>query len=1016
MAIYVLRDQTLTGGGSLAGRTINTVYQDTYLIPPEDPTESGTTTGAAGVSGCGNIAFESWCVRTDVHPFPYFGPVDYTVGFTVTVTDPLLGTTTNSAGTVYSVANKSILDIVGTGSWSISIDCELCLEVIDPTTPVGSGSGAVNYKPDPPVGRTYRLFYRKKAGGNYSVSASLGPASATRTGTFAVAAELPYPDSLSQTAYASVGQTVGGTARSITSQVSGTWRGAEIGTSLSSSGTHGYAQMSNSVGVVAVATCGNDPIADTGNARATRSVAVPLTYNLGAIFKAMETDYPDTFLLEYERAGTTVFTNVTNAFGETRTYRSESGQTEVQGGAEDLDTYNYPSDFGAIALRVDSGSAFANKEPDTDLSVFLKDRLMSAIAIETPGSTNDLTGTDSALGGSPWGVRRSYTTLTPPWRGLMGWRYLEIIIAETGGASAGAAVTIKIGTKEWTQDKTGSNLTAPGSGNSATFTIDLCSPSNTTTSVDSIDTTYPYSNDWQADGGDEDTYWRVGEGDYSGVMQATEIRIEVGTNRTFTITSIKGVRTIANTVNATNLPAHNAWVDQRPPTVVAETLDEPTTTYHYVRQSYEVDLEGRLLAAEWSDTEWQKTVGGVSGVTTHTLYIRTIEWLANRINLQRLCPGWTAAIAAPVPGTGPQAWYHRQREMHSLLGGGYYWVPPVGATAGYWSRGIDADQRKNTEGAIVLPWQGNFVRLNACPGNVGDVFKHNTGEDTGSLYLKAAKVFRTQGVGMALIEASGLPDAAATLTLRQNSTVRGTGTTDAYGYAQTGASYAKGDDGSLTLEFDPAHTASYDAKARKRRHFRSRIVEVEEGDWICHYRHSHDRACLYTFISGTGLVVWDFMYEPTDPNSTKTQTIIDSSSNCKMPTAWFRKENFHELVYLRGTQPYYGRSHRYVREWTLETIPGTAESITACEQAGRLIVALYHNNQWFVLVGLFNSTTGSYTFSSEQPLLPVNSAKPKGHLSTRRDNVIEFAYLNSSGAPRLVRCANLSKNAVGTWT
>ncbi len=815
MAVYVLRNQTLSGSGDLVGQLEWTRYGD-GVRPPEDPIRNGQSEGQCSITGAGSFSFEPYEIVTG--SFPSFS---YEVGWKVTVTDPLGVSSSDQDGTVYSGSGKQYISDDRTGSWSASIDCELCLEVTDPSTPSGTGSNAVNYNPDPPHGRTYRLFFRRRNGGSWSISASLGATSASRSGTFANNTEIGIPDVIISTVEAFAEQEADDTPFSIDGKISGTWRNAQIGTTIDATGSHGSAYADNTNGVKITATCVADPIGDAGSAYATRSLAVPLVFDLDAQLRAMEVGYPDSLTLEYQRAGATVDVTANGSYADNgRTYRSESSEVWVKDGTttEDSDTYSHPSNWGPISIGIKSSSASSNNEPTSDLKLLLKDRKMNALSVETPESTANLTGSDSALAGSPWGVERSYTGLANGWQGLMGWRYLEVIIAETGGASSGAAVTIKIGSKSWTKDKDGTALTAPGSGNSRTWYIDLCSPSSESATTDTCDTTYPYDGDWSALGGGEDNYYRTGTGPYSGVNRATSIRIEVGSSRTFTITSIKGWRVIAETVRSTNLPTHDNWIEQRPATVVSEA---DTTTYHKVRQSYEVDLDGRLIAAEWSDTEFETTVGGASGVYTHTLYQRSLKWLVDRINAVSLCPGWSATIIAPASGTGSQEWYNRDRELHGLLGGGYYW------SSGAWVSGIDIAQRTQAGGAQTLLWQGGFTELTNCPGDVGDVFEHDTGATSGTLELKAAKILRSQGVGLSLTTA-GVSKNSSVLTLTQG-TPKGTGTSGTNGYAQTGSPFGNGNGGDFTLDFDGGDTGTYAAKARKRRHFRSKVVETGGG-------------------------------------------------------------------------------------------------------------------------------------------------------------------------------------------
>lgn len=822
MAVVVIREATLTGSGDLGGRTVVTLYGD-LAIPPEDPTRAATTDGSVDIPGIGSVVWSSWSLNTGTTP----GAYTYDVGFEVEVTGPDASTASDTAGDTYTVTTtKVIAEEDGTGTWEMSAVCQLCIEITKPTPPSGTGAGT--YLPDPPHGTTHRIFWRKKSGGAWSVTATIGAATATVSGTFGSAAELPYPDSYSLMAHATAESVASAGGESATATTSGSWRGGTIGADRTASGTHGSASATASGGAEATATATDDPVEDSAEAYATMDVAVPLDYTIDGQLRAMEAAYPDTMTLVYQRAGTTADVSATGSYGDSRTYRSESSEVWVKDGptTEDSDSYSHPSNFGAISLSVKSSSATSLSEPTTDLYLLLKDRAMNALAIDVPTTTADLTGTDSALGGTPWGVQRDWTGTALGWQPLMGWPYLEVVVAETGGAGSGAAVTVKIGGKEWTKDRDGVALTAPGSGSSATWVLDLCSPTNQSATTDATDTTYPYDEDWSDFGGDEDDRYRTGEGPYTGLHRATTLRVEVGTSRTFTLTSVKGLRDGAAAVACTNLPAHNAWTQQRPDTIVSEA---DTTTEHLVRQSFMVDMEGRLLAAEWSDTEWDRTTGGVSGVVTHTLYERSIEWLYDRVTAAALCPGWTTTISAPVVGTGLAAYYNREREMHGIEGGGYRWeAPSVSYPAGRWVSGIDREMVSSGGSAQTLVWQGGFTILTACPGNVGDVYQHADSDTDGVLTLKAAKILRNQGVGMSL-DLDGLRQASATLTLTQASTARGTGTSDADGYAQTGSSYGRGDGGDVQLDFDGGDAGTYPGRARKRLHFRGRVSEQGGG-------------------------------------------------------------------------------------------------------------------------------------------------------------------------------------------
>jgi hypothetical protein len=806
----------MTGGGDLSGRN-TTTCRGTGVIPPEDPEKSATTDGTISVWGLFSL---SW---TSASPIVSTSPPSrtYTVGFTVAVSGPGGSSDTDTAGTSVTTSAKVIQSEDGTGSWSVSAECEWCLEVTEPT--VSSGAG---YYPDQPITTSHRLFLRTKSGGAWSADISLGGAAASISGTFASATELSMPDGLSLAANATVESAGGAGGETATAETLGEWRGAAVAESRSVSGANGSA-TADGTGCTATATCDDD---EGGSAASSLSVAVPLSYSLEAQLRAMEHAYPDSLTLSYQRGGATVDVSATSSYSDSRTYRSESSHVETTDTSNVTtdDDYSYPSDFGAISLQVKSTSLTALLEPTTDPWVLLKDRYMAAVTVEVPADSGNLSrGADSALAGSPWGVVRSFAAATPAWQGLMGWSYLEIVAAETGGASAGAAVSIKIGSRTWTQDYTGAALTTPGSGASATWRIDLTAP-DASGPTDATLTTYPYNDNWDTAGGDEDDYYRTGEGSLSGVLYATSIRVEVGSSTTLTLTSVKGKRTSANTVYATNLPAHRAYFSERPDREVSEA---GTTTVYRVRPCFYIDLEGRQLAAEWSDISWQQTTGGMSGVVTNSVDRHSIDWLASRINGGFLTPGWSATIvAAAYSATGLAAWYNRERSIDGLLGSGYHWLrPSLSGPSGAWVSGLDWAMRPSG-GAATIPWQGGFTTLTSCHGNPGDLYLHGNEGTAGTLVLVGAKIMRAQGIGTAY-DSDGLRESGQSLTADQGGAV-GSGTTDSLGYAQTGLNYPRGDGGSTSLSLR-GHTGVFTTYARYRLRWRAKEATTPAGCLVC---------------------------------------------------------------------------------------------------------------------------------------------------------------------------------------
>ena len=821
----VLRAETLTAGGDIAGA--NTSYLvGTVTIPPEDPSRAITTEGSASVSGLGSISWES------SSPIVASSGSNrtYRVGYTVNVVGPDSSTDTDQAGDDWTVTTTTLIKSkAGTGSWSLSAECELCEEWDTDTIPSGTGSDATGYNPDPPHDRYRRVFWRTKSGGAWSVSCSINAASASVSGTFASATELPYPDTGSASA-AATAEGSNTTSESGTASTECNYRTATITTGASA--TSGGASAS-ATGTTASATAATD--GDGGSySSASWTAAVPFAWSLDAQLRAMEAAYPDSIILRREGHGTTVDTSAvtTGAYSTSDTDRYETctASATSESNVTVTDTDGIPSTFGPISLSIKSSSASANQEPTTDLRILMHAREMAGITLSYPASVNVTAGTDSSLGGSPWGRTRSWAAVGPGWVGMMGWRYLSVPVTTASGTGSQSA-TVRIGSKTWTQDYTGATLTTGTSGGAAvTWVIDLCSP-DSSTATDDTDTTYPYNGDWDVSGGDEDDYYRTGEGVYSGIMRAVSLSVEVGASASLTLGTFTLTRTDTNDALVTVLPPHVAWVEARPSRVVSEA---DTTTEYFARQTFVVPTEARLLSLEWTDTDWNRTTGGTSGVVTHTVTRHPLTWLQDRINNNGLSLGWSVTMDAPaVAGSGVAVWYNRAREVHDLLGGGYWFEPfSVSYPTGRWRSGIDFVAVGKPGGVLTsygLKHQCRYYRLLACPGDVGDIDFHLSTDTTGATPLKASKILRCQGEGMSL-DTSGVASSGDTVELTQT-TSRGTGTTDTYGYGQTGSDYGFGAGGDVTVTLG-GQSGSYPARARKRLHFRAKPV-TDSGSGLC---------------------------------------------------------------------------------------------------------------------------------------------------------------------------------------
>ena len=516
-------------------------------------------------------------------------------------------------------------------------------------------------------------------------------------------------------------------------------------------------------------------------------------------------------------------------------------------------------------------------------------REMAGITLSYPASVNVTAGSDSSLGGSPWGRTRSWAAVGPGWVGLMGWRYLSVPVTVASGTGSQSA-TVRIGSKVWTQDYTGATLTTGTSGGAAvTWVIDLCSP-DASTATDATDTTYPYNDDWDVAGGDEDDYYRTGEGVYSGVMRAVSLSVEVGASASLTIGTLALTRTDTNDALVTVLPPHVAWVQARPNRVVSEA---DTTTEYFARQTFVVPTEGRLLSLEWTDTDWLRTTGGASGVVTHTVTRHPLTWLQDRINNNGLSLGWSVTMDAPaVSGSGVAVWYNRAREVHDLMGGGYWFEPfSVSYPTGRWRSGIDFVAVGKPGGVLTsygLKHQVRYYRLLACPGDVGDIDFHLSTDTTGTTPLKASKALRCQGEGMSL-DSSGVASPGDTVELTQT-TSRGTGTTDAYGYAQTGADYGFGAGATAILAVG-SESESYTPRARKRLHLRAKPGESAGGISI----DTAPNGRTVIAYESSGSILMGFMVDTTGASF---DTVDPSITGTQPAVRYVDTDNYYRLVIL----------------------------------------------------------------------------------------------------------------------
>lgn len=149
-----------------------------------------------------------------------------------------------------------------------------------------------------------------------------------------------------------------------------------------------------------------------------------------------------------------------------------------------------------------------------------------------------------------------------------------------------------------------------------------------------------------------------------------------------------------------------------------------------------------------------------------------------------------------------------------------------------------------------------------------------------------------------------------------------------------------------------------------------------------------------------------------DDSAVRDLVTIDSDPECGQPT-FDLVGNWLEGVYLRGTAPYLARSYDHGAQWTLTTIPGTYDSLTAANYRKRKVVLGFRSDAWHVRVGQLQ-TDNTYTWSGEQ-LLALTDADGRGTLRLREDGFLEFTWADTSDVYHVTRCRVLSLLATGTW-
>lgn len=506
-----------------------------------------------------------------------------------------------------------------------------------------------------------------------------------------------------------------------------------------------------------------------------------------------------------------------------------------------------------------------------------------------------------------------------PRQGMSSYRWLDIQVKAQTAAPASGVIEItdyKGNTKQYNVTATATTFT--------TVSIDLCSPASWSVSAlpvtDGKDDPYPRVNTSSTSyAGSEST-----DSAYWGVTSTSRIRvlsgaIDIGT------TTLR-----AASLDTTYVPSSMTYAPQRvTPAIVS---GDGTTTWYYTRRFWHLDADGRT--EEEGDVWWQKTVGGVTGVTTYTTQILPIVDLATQIGTSDSIvvrhPGWSATRSIPKPGgttctvsqpplrdcylngdTGYSTW---------LYGGGALATP--NATSGTdWTYPHQVMPSLVVAQTLFDSINGDFVP------DWFDPFDVNGGTDA-ALYLCGASLLRGIAHGFVLTNTGGI-GTTATIDLKLDSTSanRGTDSTlDAAGRYFTATPWGLGEQvhsivlGSNSIGVNPLRTSK-----RYKGVFRAASI----GGACTAADVDLDLTATYGIIDSSGNVQ---LYFALGPNATNWFNVTPGISGATCLSMAYRKTNdvlVIDVDHSDGTCKRYETSNRG-KTISVATVLGTGAHAAVC--------------------------------------------------------------------------------------
>ena len=851
------RTSTLTMDYSFS--IANRMYKPGYPLPPEDEYtykwHTLTLSGHLGFSATINVGATAVPNSTDP---PYPGGFDYSLPWNWKIYATIVCnnghgviTTTNVdlyTGTAVPVTTNFI-DFASTISGSLS--CSVGTDVLwDVTETAQTEPPTITYVIWPPT-TAYRWYERSTTG-------------STATTTLTVNSTYGTGGSGSGSATGTVG----------TSRPTAAYN-ATIGSSSSISSP---TSTSTTLGVSNVLINGKTPATYTHNHTYGSQTAGMLSMTLqsvaGSIYSANGTISTTTYLTRNVslrgnyRSWKDAYTDPMhlNVYGfdyETTGYRALTASSGAVGGSDTLDHYSTTTTLNQSATTVPG----ANNTLTTSLNQVPSS--IYATSNTTDLTTNGELATESRFPFRGWrfnGMSTTHSaTTTIPTTGLSttfanhynmsAYRYLIYNITSGGAGTATVTLTTMAGarTKVW-------NIVWGGSGTTI-GAIDLCAPPLETATTDSQDSPLPRLN---LDMAHNSTYLgnEKQDGPYWGVTRVSAIDIVSTGGSVPVLNSLTLSRSgYPNTTQNFVYPSRDYSVERITKSVVSEA---DTTTTFYCRRFWQQDSTART--EEESDVHWQVTVGGATGVTTTTIFGRTIANLVSDINAQDAYGvyggniyrhlGWSATKSVAQPGGSTctvsqpplrDCYLNGDTGYASWVYGGGILVTPTTApgTGSTFSYGFDIVPGSYTAQTIFDSINGDFIP------DIDDPFDVSTAAAFEGLVLVGGIILRGPAHGIVLNSGStASPNAGATVNLLRTSTGanRGSAVTGTYGQFETALPYAQNTVSNYAQYGTLNITGTYYSGKRNRNAFRYTIAT---GSDLSAHNHDYSLMHLYSEISST---------------------------------------------------------------------------------------------------------------------------------------------------------------------